>query len=285
MALISRDMCIGRTAVCAERRIMTELRIAHLSDLHVLRDYRGSALEGPPLRQILPPSAFFLAGLRQAVAERPDLIVLTGDLVHEGTEEDYAYLRELVEENAGGFPVLPVLGNHDFKACFYRGYLGQEKSGPYFYKYEQSGVRFLVLDTARERCACGSISDQQLDWLEEELKTPAPGGTILLGHHPLESRQAWFHTDCTERFCRILAESDAFAYLCGHAHYAEVRTVLGLRQVTAESFAFGVETVSPTEVIYTETRGYNTCWVEGRDLVVHPHQAFPFRPEICRFAF
>ena len=31
--------------------------------------------------------------------------------------------------------------------------------------------------------------------------------------------------------------------------------------------------------------GHNTCWVEGRDLVVHPHQAFPFRPEICRFAF
>ncbi len=86
-----------------------------------------------------------------------------------------------------------------------------------------------------------------------------------------------------------MKNSDVFAYLCGHAHYAETRTVLGIQQITAESFAFGVETVSSTEVIYTETRGYNTCWVDGRDVIMHPHQvvsrstprsaAFPFEAD------
>ena len=83
----------------------------------------------------------------------------------------------------------------------------------------------------------------------------------------------------------MVEESDVFAYLCGHAHYGEIRTVMGIQQITAESFAFGVETVSPTEVIYTETRGYNTCWIEGRDITVHAHQVFPFHPQICRLAF
>ena len=68
---------------------MAALRIAHLSDLHVLRDYHGSMLDREPLRQPVPPVEYFLTGLREAVAAKPDLIVLTGDLVHEGTVEDY----------------------------------------------------------------------------------------------------------------------------------------------------------------------------------------------------
>lgn len=48
----------------------------------------------------MPPVNYVLAGIREAVAAHPDVIVLTGDLVHEGTEEDYRYLRELIERSA-----------------------------------------------------------------------------------------------------------------------------------------------------------------------------------------
>lgn len=81
---------------------MATLQIAHLSDLHILRDYNGSMLDRAPLRQTVPPVNYVLAGIREAVAARPDVIVLTGDLVHEGTEEDYRYLRELIERERGG---------------------------------------------------------------------------------------------------------------------------------------------------------------------------------------
>ena len=47
---------------------MAALRIAHLSDLHVLRDYHGSMLDREPLRQPVPPVEYFLTGLREAVA-------------------------------------------------------------------------------------------------------------------------------------------------------------------------------------------------------------------------
>ena len=264
---------------------MATLHIAHLSDLHVLRDYYDSFLDRDPLRQPIPPVDYFVAGLREAAAAHPDVIVLTGDLVHEGTEEDYRLLRRLVERERGGIPVIPVLGNHDLKDAFYRGYLEEDRHGLYLEKYELNGYRLLVLDTAEERNANGVIAEEEVRWLEEELRTPAPQGTILLGHHPLASQQAWFHTDYPDRFRQVVEESDVFAYLCGHVHYAEVRTVMGIQQISAESFAFGVETVSPTDVIYTEARGYNSCWVEGRDIIVHPRQVFPFRPQICRLAF
>ena len=74
---------------------MANLCIAHLSDLHVLRDYRGSMVDRDPLNQPIPPETYFRTALRRAVAAQPDLIVLTGDLVHEGTEEDYQYLKDI----------------------------------------------------------------------------------------------------------------------------------------------------------------------------------------------
>ena len=264
---------------------MATLQIAHLSDLHILQDYYGSHLDRAPLAQPVPPAPYVAAGLREAAAARPDVIVLTGDLVHEGTEEDYRLLRRMVDRECQGIPVIPVLGNHDFKAAFYRGYLGREPEGLYTARYDINGYCLLVMGTARERCANGCIPEEEVRWLADALRENSREGTILLGHHPLASRQAWFHTDFPESFRRVVEESDVFAYLCGHAHYGEIRTVMGIQQITAESFAFGVETVSSTEVIYTETRGYNTCWIEGRDITVHAHQVFPFHPQICRLAF
>ena len=159
---------------------MATLQIAHLSDLHILRDYNGSMLDRAPLRQTVPPVNYVLAGIREAVAARPDVIVLTGDLVHEGTEEDYRYLREVIERERGGIPVIPVLGNHDFKQAFYRGYLGEERTGSYTARYELGGYRFLVLDTAQEGNGCGVISQEQVQWLSEELAQPYGQGTIRL---------------------------------------------------------------------------------------------------------
>lgn len=104
---------------------MATLQIAHLSDLHILRDYNGSMLDRAPLRQPVPPVNYVLAGIREAVAAHPDVVVLTGDLVHEGTEEDYRYLRELIERECSGIPVIPVPGQSRFQAGVLPGLSGR----------------------------------------------------------------------------------------------------------------------------------------------------------------
>lgn len=56
---------------------------------------------------------------------RPDLIVLSGDLIHEGGVDDYAHLWQLLaaEQQLLGAPIRVILGNHDRTAAFYRGFL------------------------------------------------------------------------------------------------------------------------------------------------------------------
>ena len=102
-------------------------------------------------------------GLRQAVRSKPDVIVITGDLVHEGTTEDYATLRRILKREAGDIPVLPALGNHDFKSRFYQGYLEETRTGPYWSQAEIGGYRFCTLDTSKEGSPHGTITNDQTD--------------------------------------------------------------------------------------------------------------------------
>lgn len=243
------------------------------------------------LDQPILPTPYFELGLKKAVSGHPDLIVLTGDLVHEGDARDYLFLREMVERGADGIPVIPVLGNHDNKRAFREGYLGLTGSActdePYHAVYEWDGWRFVVIDTAKEGQGDGFVSEDEASWLRSVLAERAQRGTVLLGHHPFESQQGWFTTTLPDGFLEMLQGSDIIAYLCGHAHYNEARPLGHMLQATTESFDYGVETWSD-EVVYTEARGYNTCWLEARhgDLpgkaIVHTHQLFPFNPVIHR---
>jgi predicted MPP superfamily phosphohydrolase len=74
---------------------LTHLRIAHLTDQHVGR---------------ITPFAVQMEAVRMANAEKPDLVVLTGDFVC----HSQLYLDQLVEVvSAFEVPVIGVLGNHD----------------------------------------------------------------------------------------------------------------------------------------------------------------------------
>lgn len=268
----------------------TGLKVAHLSDMHIRRDYAGTMLTDE-LNQPILPTPYFQMALREVASTRPDVIVLTGDLVHEGDADDYRFLREMVDSAAGDVPVIPVLGNHDMKRAFREGYLGLDApdltDGPYRAVREIKGWRFVVLDTATEGCGDGALTADDVAWLEGILSKPSQQGTVLLGHHPLESQQGWFCTSVPEGLIDYLQQTDVVAYLCGHAHFNEAR-ILGasLLQSTTESFDYGVETRGQ-EVVYTEARGYNTCWLEhdaaGRGrAIVHTHQLFPFNPVLHR---
>jgi predicted MPP superfamily phosphohydrolase len=79
----------------AYRNQLSHLRIAHLTDLHVGR---------------ITPFAVQTAAVDRTNAERPDLVVLTGDFVC----HSQLYLDQLVEVVQGfKAPTIAVLGNHD----------------------------------------------------------------------------------------------------------------------------------------------------------------------------
>ncbi|XKL32757.1 metallophosphoesterase [Lactiplantibacillus plantarum] len=55
----------------------------------------------------------------------PDLIVFTGDLIHDGSADDYQRLHAIIHTMEAEFDchVRVILGNHDRRAAFYEGYL------------------------------------------------------------------------------------------------------------------------------------------------------------------
>ena len=76
------------------------------------------------------------------------------------------------------------------------------------------------------------MSGDQLDWLAEELATPAPHGTILALHHPpvpsvldlavlVELREQ-------DEFAEVLRGSDVRSIIAGHLHYSTTATFAGI---------------------------------------------------------
>src|SRR5215472_13700596 len=134
--------------------------IAQLSDPHIVA--RGKLFRGP-IQGVAPDAervsrefdtAKYLARAVASVNElvpQPDITVLTGDLVDNGTPDEYSHLRELL--TALAMPVFVIPGNHDarglMREAFGRdGYLPAE--GELYYAIEDHPLRLVALDTLVE---------------------------------------------------------------------------------------------------------------------------------------
>lgn len=154
--------------------------IAQLSDMH-LRS------EGQLLYDRIDTAAY----LERAVAHvltldpRPDVVIMTGDLVEAGKPEEYARLRRLIAPLP--MPVYVIPGNHDareaLRAAFAdKGYF--PASGFLQYAVEDWPVRLIALDTLVEGKPHGALCDQRLSWLKARLEEQADKPTMLFMHHP-----------------------------------------------------------------------------------------------------
>ena len=200
------------------------MRFAHLSDFHIIKfkpdiesKYYNSGLFDDGTRLI--------RAIDTAVncAEKPDFFVFTGDLVHEGTERDYSYVKEIIDIHTKGIPYFVVLGNHDRHDAFYKSFLGIEQDGAYFYQKMLSDLRIIGLDTNYSgSTSSGTITQEQLSFLKDTLASNAPGGTIILLHHPpMPTPHKLFNAALlNDLSCirRALTGSDVFLVLSGHMH-------------------------------------------------------------------
>ena len=121
------------------------LTIAHLSDVHLLR-------EGVRQYGVLQPEDglhLALARLRR-LERRPDVLVFTGDLADRGDPDAYARLREVVEPAAAelGAQVVWTMGNHDERAPYARGLFDTDDDGPQDRVHDVHGLRVIALDTS-----------------------------------------------------------------------------------------------------------------------------------------
>jgi Icc protein len=155
--------------------------IAQLSDPHIRPD--GVLYQG-----VADSNAQFASAIAQvnALDPRPDLVLLSGDLVDKGTPHEYAKLRELLAGLA--IPSLVIPGNHDdrdaFRAAFWdHDYL--PGAGPMHYAAGAHGpVRILALDVTLPGLHHGAVDEAAARWLDETLAAEPARPTIVMMHQP-----------------------------------------------------------------------------------------------------
>jgi len=262
-----------------ERRATTFI---HLTDLHI----QASATD-----------RFFgldtMAKLHEALAflRRHDLlpgapIIISGDLVHDGARASYARLRGAVEElRDEGVTVLLGLGNHDDRVAFRAEMLGESAPDPmqgYYYREMLGDVRLIMLDPHIPGSAEGTIDDAQLDWLAAELATPAPGGTVVVIHHPPfpAALSSMHNLTNGDRLRAVIAGTDVCGILAGHQHKMVIAIVAGVPCVAAPGTAFLLDGFKPDGYHFQDGAMFTVVTVREGALELRPI-ASPSAPEVA----
>lgn len=152
---------------------MIDFRIIQITDLHI-----GGEEEYPFGVNLL---ANFLNTLAEVERMNPNLLVMTGDFCYKDPRRDvYEWIRPHVD--ALGIPYEIIGGNHDDVPMMTTGLLREDLSNEqseYYFADEFAGHHILYLDSAS-----GTISSEQLSWIEQEVHRAAGQDLMIFIHHP-----------------------------------------------------------------------------------------------------
>ena len=159
--------------------------MAQISDLHIMR-------EGKHAYGVFDTRACLARAVDRlnALTPRPDVVLITGDLVDAGTADEYARLAAELRRLAMPFRLIP--GNHDARATLraafpdqpWQGARQDDASGFCHYVDETWPVRIVALDSLAPGEVAGLLCPQRLDWLRGALASGGERPTLVMIHHP-----------------------------------------------------------------------------------------------------
>jgi 3',5'-cyclic AMP phosphodiesterase CpdA len=210
--------------------------IAQLSDIHVRPTghlYKGVV----DSNQMFSNAIEHLYGLDR----RPDLVLLTGDLVDEGHPDEYSSVLELLSKLT--IPYLVIPGNHDHRDNFrtaFGSHAYLPAHGPLHYYVDDHPVRIVALDSTLPGQHHGRIDAAALTWLRSTLEANPRKPTLVLMHHPpfvsgipYLDQYRCMDTEPLEGVVRSFSNIEAV--LCGHVHRPMVRRWAGTMVCTCPS--------------------------------------------------
>jgi Icc protein len=214
--------------------------ILHFSDTHLISgdgELYNDVNADKHLRQIFTEL--------EASNARPEAMIFTGDIADVGELDAYHKIRSIVEPVAErlGAKIIWAMGNHDNRENFRTGLMGIPASAaPIHETHNINGLRIITIDTSVPGHHYGEIDGDQLQWLANELKTPAQDGTILALHHPpvpsvldmamtVELRDQY-------KLAEVIRGSDIRSIIAGHLHYSSTATFAGIPVSVASSTCY-----------------------------------------------
>lgn len=281
------------------------MRILHLSDIHYSHpDALGTVPHDAPL--CLPASSFypamldslgdtlpaFEACLREGLAARPDVVVLTGDFVERGGADAYkavgAAYRRISHGVAGTvLPCIVTPGNHDDRAALCAGWgevtpalpqtAVRDARSPLQYVYEMGDVLFISFDTSEAGYGDGYLDAERLVWLRHALVRAREAGrlAVVCTHHHVDPGQSDMPpVPGAAALLDVLRDANA-VLLNGHTHHQAQRVFEGVPYYTAGATSFQADPrditlrdgASARAVRFRLIRGYNLYDVDGGRIV------------------
>ncbi|MBL6617135.1 MAG: phosphodiesterase [Reyranella sp.] len=186
---------------------------------------------------------------------RPDLVLITGDLVDEGQQSEYDSLRALLA--ALEPPCLLMPGNHDDRETLARcfpdhAYLPRQ--GPKHFAMDWPPLCIVAFDTTVPGDHHGAIDEAGLAWLDGALQAARGAPTLVLMHHPpIVTGIPYIDKYMCREPERIEAVIGRFSnverVLCGHVHRPIVQrwagTLLACCPSTATQIALNLRPDAP----------------------------------------
>lgn len=191
--------------------------IAHISDLHVLAP--GELAYG-----IVDTQPMVERAIAHIANLAPDLVVITGDLVHNVQLAEYQQLAAMLKDLT--MPVYLLPGNHDSRELIrqvftHHSYL--PPTGCLQYTVEDYALRLIMLDTQVPGEGRGELDADRLNWLDQQLSAQPERATLLFMHHPpfatgidlMDGLGLTGH----EALAQIVQKYDCIQRIgCGHVH-------------------------------------------------------------------
>lgn len=248
--------------------------IAQLSDLHVRP--AGQLYKG-----VVDSNAMFaqaIAHLRQLDAP-PDLVLISGDLVDEGSAAEYAMLRTLLQPL--DLPLRLMPGNHDDRQALRQAFADHTylpANGPLHYVVDDFALRVVALDSCVPGRHHGALGADSLHWLQATLAADRAKPTLLLLHHPpfasgTPSMDPYRLRDAAPLEAIVAAHPQVQAVLCGHVHRVMFRrwagTVVAACPSTATEIALQLRPDAPEQSHVGPAACLLHRWQPGEGLVSH----------------
>lgn len=179
-----------------------------------------------------------------------DFVIVAGDLTKDS--EPYNHQRVLERLNSLNMPYYLIPGNHD---VFKEGMPGENwpigkvvehypmpwYEGKSWYSVDTvKGLHLVALDSASHDDHSadwgGAISQEQLDWLEQDLAENEDKTTILVVHHALNQHDdvsdPLYYCDNADDVKEIMKSHDAKLAISGHIHITDIAEEDGIFDVS-----------------------------------------------------
>lgn len=251
------------------------MKVLHLTDIHLNSKYADQFHEDEHLARILNETR----GIRESL----DAVIVTGDLIDEGTYEDYAKLLVLLQNTYGEeMPILVTPGNHDNRDAledaysdFRRGkaWKNSEHLSVYgsFKKPGESVIiletfkivpgyspeckvnwhKIVLMDTAHREYPYGGLC--RLSSIYQNAASPDDKKYILFTHMPIirpfhmfMNQPQFTLPDDDNVFIATLASTGCDAIVCGHYHSESHMMAFGIRQYAGPASQLQIDPYTKT---------------------------------------